>query len=73
MQRFIPSDPDWSDPWSILLGEGSIDYLVLAPSENNRKRGMFEWVTDKAVAQENTGLYYPNSEGVEVVGNYLVR
>jgi len=46
----IPSNPDWDDPWSILLGDGSLMYLALEPSEDNT--GTYYWTDDYDLAQE---------------------
>ena len=71
MQRFIPYKPDWSHPWEILVGDGTIDYLVLEPSNRNMNRGTFRWTQNKQEARRSAGRVYPNSEGVDVSGNKL--
>ena len=71
LQRFTPHSTNQTDPWTILLGSGTIEYLVLIPSQENNNVGAYTWVSNKEQAQENAGLYYPNSEGMEVMGQYL--
>jgi hypothetical protein len=43
-----PTDPDWDNPWSILLGNGTIDYLTYQPIGANN--GTFQWTSDFAAA-----------------------
>jgi hypothetical protein len=43
-----PTDPDWDNPWSILLGNGTIDYLTYQPIGANN--GTFQWTQDFAAA-----------------------
>lgn len=66
MQRFRPSNPDWNNPWDILYGEGLIDYLMLVPDS-----GTFWWTSDSQEAENNAEEYYPNSEGIDIVGHTL--
>mmetsp|Transcript_29855 Transcript_29855/g.45782 ORF Transcript_29855/g.45782 Transcript_29855/m.45782 type:complete len:649 (-) Transcript_29855:1602-3548(-) len=66
LRRFTPYDPNWNDPWSILHGNGTLDYLVLHPDKTNHSLGSFEWVSDHRAAMLNAGLYYPHSEGIDV-------
>jgi hypothetical protein len=61
LQRWRPDNPDWERPWSILLGSGTTDFLVLDPNT-----GTFAWTSNRARAKENASLYYPNSEGIDV-------
>jgi hypothetical protein len=62
LRRFTPDDPDWTnDPWSMLHGNGTTEYLVLKP--NNKKGGTFRWTEDEELAQNNARKYYPNTEG----------
>jgi hypothetical protein len=39
-----PSNPNWKDPWSILLGNGTIEYLTYQPAGPNN--GSFYWTQD---------------------------
>lgn len=71
LMRWQPTNADWSDPWSVLLGEGISDYLVLLPNQNNHTHGLFTWVPRKQQAQRNAGMYYPNSEGIAIYKNLL--
>lgn len=70
MLRFIPDSPDWSKPWEMLHGNGTIDYLMLVPNATN-DGGMFTWTTDEREAKINAAKYYPFSEGIDVSGNTL--
>jgi len=71
MQRWTPNNPNWNEPWQLLLGEGVTDYLVLIPTVEDHSQGNYSWTTDKAEAQNNAGLYYPNSEGIAISENTL--
>ena len=62
LQRFTPHEPDWdNDPWSMLHGNGTTEYLVL--KKNNKDGGTFRWTEDKDLARNNAKKYYPNTEG----------
>lgn len=61
-----PTDPDWDDPWNILRGNGTLDYLKLTPTGNGTEDGSFEWVSDVSVAKQNAYDYFPNGEGIDV-------
>lgn len=65
LQRFRPQQPDWTNPWSILLGAGTIDFLVLEPDATGMA-GTFRWTSDRDLAKQNAMNYYPNSEGIDV-------
>jgi uncharacterized protein len=71
LRRWQPTNPDWSEPWGVLLGNGTTDYLVLLPDQNNHTHGFFTWVDNKRKAKRNAGQYYPNSEGMAVYENTL--
>ena len=72
IQRFTPHNPNWQDPWNILYGTGDIHYLLLYPDDNETYyTGRYEWTTDKNVARDNTELYYPHCEGIDVAGSQL--
>jgi uncharacterized protein len=63
LRRFRPYNPDWKDPWSILLGDGYTDYLVLNPA--NDTGGTFSWTGDRSAAKESAERHYPHSEGID--------
>ena len=69
LRRFIPNNPDWSDPWNMLTGGGQMSYLLLEP--NSDGRGRFSWTTDRDEADQNAGTYYPNSEGIDILDENL--
>jgi secreted PhoX family phosphatase len=71
MRRWTPDDPNWDDPWNILHKDGSIDYLVLNPTDKNLNGGTYSWTTDLQAARANALLYYKNTEGIDVSGNQL--
>ncbi|GKY99065.1 hypothetical protein MPSEU_000862200 [Mayamaea pseudoterrestris] len=60
VRRFIPDTPDWGDPWSILTGTGSVDYLLVDPTTMT-----FRWTTDLAAARMNANTHFPNTEGID--------
>jgi uncharacterized protein len=66
LRRWIPSDPNWSDPWSILTGNGTTDYLMLHPAN-----GTFSWTSDKSAAQRIAAVHFPNSEGIDCYNGTL--
>jgi hypothetical protein len=70
LRRFIPESPNWDEPWSMLHGNGTVDYLMLVPNSTN-DGGMFVWTTDEEAGKMNAALYYPNTEGIDVAGNIL--
>jgi len=61
LQRFRPDNPNWEDPWSILYGTGTTDYLILKPDT-----GTFFFTADKNAAKENALQYFRGSEGIDV-------
>eukprot|EP00977_Amphora_coffeiformis_P016670 scaffold5220_cov188-Amphora_coffeaeformis.AAC.2 len=67
LQRFRvdSSPPDWNDPWNILLGPGTTDFLVLNPNGSGTG-GTFEWTLNRQRARRSAAIYYPNSEGIDV-------
>ena len=70
LQRYIPENPDWSQPWDMLHGNGTVDYLMLIPNATN-DGGMFVWTPIKDDAMKNAAMYYPESEGIDVNGREL--
>lgn len=71
LERFTPLSPSWDDPWNILLGPGVSEWLILTPSIFNPSQGTYSWTTDLALARKNAGLFYPETEGVDVAGSNL--
>lgn len=71
MERFTPLVPDWTDPWTILTGVGVNEWLILSPNPIDDSFGTYAWTTDLDTARSNAGLYYPESEGVDVAGSNL--
>lgn len=73
LRRFTPSNPNWDDPWTILHGEGVIEYLVLKPSSESRwaTEGNFYWTASIQVARNSAGRYYQHTEGLDVYNNEL--
>jgi uncharacterized protein len=70
LRRFTPYFPDWLDPWNMLLGSGETLYLMLTPDSSNDS-GTFDWTDVKSEAQRNANLYYPNSEGIDILDKEL--
>jgi len=67
LQRFRPyEDANWIDPWNVLYGNGTTDFLLLDPDE-----GTFSFTHDRDAAKENAENYYPHTEGIDAVGGYL--
>ncbi|CAJ1970186.1 unnamed protein product, partial [Cylindrotheca closterium] len=72
LRRIIPNNPDWEDPWKILHGLGTLEYLVLEPTaENNNTSGSYYWTTDRETAKMNSQQYYKHSEGIDVNNDQL--
>lgn len=71
LRRFTP-DPtttNWTDPWSVLLGAGLTEYLLLYP--DSPRHGTYAWTTNKEIATDNSKMHYRNSEGIDVVEDRL--
>jgi hypothetical protein len=66
-----PANIDWNNPWPMLHGSGTSEYLLLKPSATNPDVGTFSWTTDLAAARSNAGMYYPETEGVDVTGSIM--
>lgn len=66
VRRFIPNSPDWSDPWSILLGDGKTDYLLL-----NATTKTFRWTRNVKAARSNAKHHFPNTEGIDCFKDHL--
>lgn len=70
--RMTIQNPNYTNPWNILLEDAPVDYLLLKPeSYFQRSSGTFEWTKDERVARLNAWEYYPNTEGMDVNGNIL--
>ena len=50
---------------TLLFGNGTIDYLVLEPTDDKNQKGTFYWTADKQEADQSAHLY-SNSEGIEI-------
>ncbi|CAB9504930.1 osmC-like protein [Seminavis robusta] len=71
LQRFTPNNPDWTnDPWSMLHGNGTTEYLVLKPN-NRMTGGKFRWTSNRELAENRVRRLYPNTEGIAAHGNRL--
>ncbi|GKZ00419.1 hypothetical protein MPSEU_000994800 [Mayamaea pseudoterrestris] len=66
VRRFVPDSPNWEDPWTMLTGTGSVDYLLVDPVTMT-----YSWTTDLAAARSNAKLYFPNTEGIDQNDKYL--
>jgi sugar lactone lactonase YvrE len=71
VRRWTPDSVDWDDPWNILLGNGTLEFLVVEPSTGKNNSGSYYWTTEWDLAAENCKVYFPNSEGIDVVGDTL--
>lgn len=72
LRRIIPSTPDWEDPWEILHGLGTLEYLVLVPNAlDDNNSGTYYWTTDRETAKVNSQQYYKHSEGIDVHNDQL--
>jgi len=66
LRRFTPSNPDWEeDPWSMLHGDGKVEYLFLYPNDSG-EFGNYEWIDDLSRARSNAQKYYRFTEGIDV-------
>lgn len=77
LRRFTPSIAsdgpfdNETDPWSILLGPGLTEYLLLSPTNDSSSGGTYDWTTNKDLAKENSRQRYQNTEGIDAVGDQL--
>src|SRR6056300_397437 len=55
LRRFTPSNPNWDDPWTILHGDGLVEYLVLNPSGGDQwdTEGTFYWSSSSRVGRNS--------------------
>jgi hypothetical protein len=65
LQTSTPSNPNWNDPWNILTGSGSLEYLILHTS------GKYEWTTDHNKGKDSARSHFAWVEGIERKGNEL--
>ena len=66
-----PGAIDWDNPWDILHGSGTLEYLLLKPEAADNSSGTFEWTADLALARENAALYARGTEGIDRNDNFL--
>ena len=68
LRRFTPARKslNMSNPWSMLHGEGQLEFLLLWPN-----KGTYGWTQDKARADRNAKKNYQQTEGIDVKGNRL--
>lgn len=66
LRRLTPTFVTVDDPWDMLHGPGTLEYLVLHPNNST-----YEWTMDKQWARDNSELYYQHSEGIDVYQNEL--
>lgn len=48
-----------------------LDFLVVVPDTDDASQGTYYWTTDKSLGSKNAALYFPNVEGIDVVGSQL--
>ena len=72
-RRFTPSPEsiDWNNPWDMLHGNGTLEYLILIPDETVQDTGTYEWIDNVNLARENAQVTYPGSEGIVRKDNIL--
>lgn len=74
LTRFTPNvrgmqcfnKPNNYDRWCT-LNHGTLDYLLISGGP----KGTFRWTTNEGAARNNAELYYPNSEGIDIVDGML--
>jgi hypothetical protein len=71
LRRFTPSVADWDDPWNMLHGNGTLEFLVLEPDPDNEATGTYRWTHNKSESENNAKLFYPESEGIDRDGKFL--
>ena len=70
LRRFTPDAVDWNDPWTMLHGTGTVDFLVITPNSTNNG-GTFFWSNDTEFARNNARSFYPDTEGIDTNANEL--
>ena len=48
----IPDNPNWQDPWTILTGNGTLDFLEIIPSDNVPNSGTYRWTSDHSKGEQ---------------------
>jgi hypothetical protein len=66
-----PESVDWNNPWGMLHGNGTLEYLIMMPDENVQDTGTHEWVSSLQQSRSHAGLVYPGSEGIDRKDNFL--
>jgi hypothetical protein len=67
-----PSAIDWNNnPWNILHGNGTLDYMLLFPSETKNNTGTYNFTSNVNEARRNSDVTYPSSEGIDRKDNFL--
>jgi len=78
LQRMTISNPaDYqNNTWNVLNQPGPVDYLYLTANRNwlgvDLDTGTFEWTKNEAMGRLNAAWFFPNAEGLEMVGNELL-
>lgn len=69
LRRFIPNPTvlnaavDSGNYKKVLSTEGTIDYLVLTPT--NARKGFFRWTRNKSAGMRSAQIFFPNVEGID--------
>lgn len=71
VRRFTPAVVDEADPWSMLQGPGTTEYLMLEPNPEVNTTGTFSWTNAIMVARANAAGNYPESKGIGIDGGTL--
>jgi uncharacterized protein len=66
IRRFTPFSPNWSNPWSMLHGNGTLEYLVLEYESRT-----FFWTSNISLGRFSAEQYYPECEGIDVNNGIL--
>lgn len=61
IRRFTPLSPNWNNPWSMLHGNGTLEYLLL-----ELKTLTFSWTSNISLGRISAEKYYPECEGIDV-------
>jgi len=66
LRKFTPFEKNinWTDPWNMLHGNGTTEYLILNPNDQ-RNGGSFQWSTNIQAARRNAKEWYPQTEGID--------
>ena len=66
LQRFSPASVDFSNnPWEMLHGNGTTDFLILKPNSKKNGKKTFRWSSNRSAAKNNAKKYYPHTEGID--------